>query len=145
MVDFEQSRVVIQESYCFKSEVSKPPKNGTRRVVPLNGTLKKFLQQLRFDNAEAEFVLPRIPAWKHGDAAEVLRQFQRRLGIKETNFHSLRASFITHLLNRGEPITKVQAMVGHSDLKTTQAYVRLTGSDLVGATDSLAFDDDSEE
>ena len=62
------------------------------------------------------------------------------MGIRETNFHSLRASFITHLLLKRTPVHVVQAMVGHSDLKTTQRYVRFVGSDLDGATDVLAVD-----
>ena len=35
---------------------------------------------------------------------------------------------------------KLQAIVGHKDLKTTMSYIRLCGADLVGATDSLVLD-----
>ncbi len=143
-VDFENSRVAVENSYCSKSHKIKRPKNGTRRVVPMNESFKKFLLQLREEHPDAEFVLPRIPGWKHGDAAAILRSYQRKLGITETNFHSLRASFITHLLKNKESLATIQAMVGHADLSSTQDYIRLTGSDLVGATDSLSLDDDSE-
>lgn len=141
-VDFENSRVAVENSYCSKSKAFKRPKNGTRRVIPMNESLKVFLQKLRAENSEAEFVLPRIPGWKHGDAAAILQSYQKKLGIKLTNFHSLRASFITHLLQNKESIATIQAMVGHADLSTTQDYIRLTGTDLIGATDSLALDED---
>lgn len=144
-VDFENNRVKIEEAYCFKSETIKRPKNGTGRVIPINSSLKRFLERLRSENQNSEYVLPRIAGWKHGDAAAILREYQRRLGINETNFHSLRASFITHLLNSGEPITKVQAMVGHADIATTQVYVRLSGSDLDGATDALEISELEED
>lgn len=34
-------------------------------------------------------------------------------------------------------IISVQAMVGHRELSTTQRYIRLDATDLVGATDAL--------
>lgn len=69
---------------------------------------------------------------------------QIELGLRETNYHSLGASFITHLLLAGVSVTKVQHLVGHSDLKTTQDYVRLIGSDLDGATDAIALNLDTD-
>ena len=40
----------------------------------------------------------------------------------------------------GRPVHEVQKIVGHSDLKTTQKYVRLAASDLKGATDPIDLD-----
>jgi integrase len=136
-IDFENGLVHITQSYCFKSENLGPPKNREPRTIPLNPGLAAFLKNLKIRRANGEFVLPHPPGWKHGDAAKILKSFQADIGIQKTNFHSLRASFITHLLLDGKPVTKVQHMVGHKDLSTTQRYVRLTASDLRGATDSL--------
>lgn len=41
------------------------------------------------------------------------------------------------MLNNGVPLSKVMAIVGHSFLKTTQGYLRLSGKDVEGATESL--------
>ena len=106
----------------------------------MNHSLAIFLKALKISSQSSEFVLPQLTDWKRGEAAEILRTFQRDLKIRETNFHSLRASFITHLLLNGVAVTKVQAMVGHSDLKTTQRYIRMIASDLKGATDSIALE-----
>lgn len=139
-IEFTNNRVSINKSYCSKSKCIGPTKNRKVRIIPLNPSLGTFLKELKLTSNGTEFVLPQFSEWKRGEAADVLRMFQRTLGIRETNFHSLRASFITHLLLKGLPVTKVQQMVGHLELKTTQRYVRLVASDLDGATDGLAFD-----
>lgn len=138
-VDFETNRISINKSYCSKSKKIGPTKNRKTRTLVMNQPLAAFIKELKLAAGEREFVLPQLSEWKRGEAAETLRAFQRDLKIRETNFHSLRASFITHLLLHGTAVTKVQQMVGHSDLKTTQRYVRLVAADLDGATDSLAM------
>ena len=98
--------------------------------------LISFVKKLKLSSGGTEYVLPRGKQFLRGEGAKVLKAMQKELGIQPTNFHSIRASFITHLLLAGVPITTVQHIVGHADLKTTSAFVRLCGSDLVGATDS---------
>ena len=69
----------------------------------------------------------------------MLREFCLGLGITPVRFHDLRATFITHMFACGASIAEVQAIVGHSDLKTTQVYLRLAGVNVRGATDKLSF------
>lgn len=139
-ISFENGTVTISRSYENKSKKYKAPKNNKVRTIPLDTQLKELLFLHKKNTQHIDFVLPRPPEWLQNKAASVLRQFQKDIGIRETNFHSLRASFITHLLNKNIPITTVQKLVGHADLKTTQRYVRLTGSDVQGSTDVLAVD-----
>jgi site-specific recombinase XerD len=138
-ISFEEETVTVSQSYESKSKKYKAPKNNKVRTIPLDPALKALMLEYK-KKSFGDYVLPRPKEWLQGKAAAVLRQFQKDIGIRETNFHSLRASFITHLLNRGVPLTTVQKLVGHADLKTTQRYVRLTGSDLKGSTDVLSID-----
>ena len=138
-IDFENKHIHILQSYDFKTGVIGPTKNRKTRIVPINTDFSHFLKQLVLKAKRDEFLLPRINDWKNGNAAKILKSFQKDLGIRETNFHSLRASFITHLLLDGVSMTKVQQIVGHEDLKTTARYVRMIASDLQGATDSIGI------
>lgn len=139
-IDWDRNHLFIQRAWKKKKKAWGPPKNGTSRIVPMNPQVRNYLLELYKVQNKDDFILPRINEWKNGKGAEVLKEIQKHIGIKLTNFHSIRASFITHLLRKGQDIISVQKMVGHKELKTTMGYIRLDGSDLQGCTDKLEMD-----
>ena len=86
-----------------------------------------------------DLILPRIRSWSMGGQAKELRDFCRRIGIREAKFHDLRATHITNLLSNGVSISKVMRQVGHSKMQTTDAYHRLAGVEIKGITENLGF------
>lgn len=139
-IDFVNKQIKINKAWT-RHNGEGPTKSAKNRLCPMSKECQNFLSELKLLNgSNSEFVLPRLWEWDQGDQAKVLKSFCKEIGITPIKFHDLRATFITQMLNNGVPLSKVMAIVGHSSLKTTQGYLRLSGKDIEGATEDLKIE-----
>jgi integrase len=136
-VDLESGRIFVTRSWSSMDGYG-PTKSRRNRVIPISSKLKQLLLELKM-KSQSEFVLPHLWEWEKGEQARVLRQFCKSIGITPVKFHDLRATFITQLLLKGVSLAQVMAIVGHAELKTTNRYLRVLGTDLDGVTEKLGF------
>lgn len=56
---------------------------------------------------------------------KILRHYARQAGLEQISPQQLRHSLAVHLLQNGAALQDVQAMLGHTDIASTQVYARL--------------------
>ncbi len=119
-------------------------KNGERREIPINGTLRENLESLFTGTKERTRRLD-VP-WVFYDTKtgkpyqDVKRSFHtalRKAGIKDFKFHDLRHCFASHLVMAGIDLTTVKELLGHKTLTMTLRYSHLSPSHKVRAVDVL--------
>ena len=110
-------------------------KGSKERVIPM-GELAMDAIQIYLDKGRPEFLGDRecLYLFVSARAKPLTRQafwlslkgYAQKVGIaKGISPHMLRHSFATHLLERGADLRAIQAMLGHSDLATTEIYTHL--------------------
>lgn len=73
-------------------------------------------------------------------AQNIFNRAVKDAGIqKDVTFHVLRASFATHLLEKGVDIKYIKELLGHFDIKTTERYLHVAREKLVHIQSPLDF------
>ena len=116
-------------------------KGNKQRRVPLGKSAIHWLQQYAAVKAgygkqsSPNVFLHRGRPFTRQIAWSMIKQHAEKAGIRNVSPHTLRHSFATHLLQHGADSRSVQALLGHSDISTTQIYTHITDIHLRSAYD----------
>ena len=116
-------------------------KGNKERRVPLGKSAIHWMQQYAavkagYGKQSSPYVfLHRGRPFTRQLAWSMIKNHAEKVGIKNVSPHTLRHSFATHLLQHGADSRSVQALLGHSDISTTQIYTHITDMHLRAAYD----------
>jgi len=117
-------------------------KGSKERRVPLGKSAIHWLQQYAGIKAAygkspyANLFLSRGKPLTRHFAWATIKLYAESISISNVSPHTLRHSFATHLLQHGADSRSVQALLGHSDISTTQIYTHITDQHLRAAYDN---------
>ncbi len=130
-------RLIKVDSSWNNKDGFKSTKSGDDRIIVIAQNVVPMLRQLKLQQSDSAFVLPRMEKWDKGEQARELRMFLKGIGLPIIRFHDLRATWATILLTKGVEPIRVMKMGGWKDMKTMMIYVRTAGVDIKGMTDCL--------
>jgi integrase/recombinase XerD len=114
-------------------------KGSKQRRVPMGKSavhwLQRYLTVRGATNSAPGLFLQRGKLMSRHFVWAMIKRYARQIGIEGISPHTLRHSFATHLLQRGADSRSVQALLGHSDISTTQIYTHITDRHLRAAYD----------
>lgn len=130
-VDLEKRRITIQAKDGFAT------KTGKARTVGIAAKLARILSRLP---REGRFVFGDTSPLLKGDGlTHGFRKLANAANLPTTiTLHSLRHTYITHLIEAGVNPRRVQELAGHSDIATTWRYAHALPSEGI-AEDLLNF------
>ena len=126
LISIKLEDVNLSMSYILCKDSNK------ERVIPIENAaraaLENYINNARESMCEgSEYLFTNLKGaqmtrqgfWK------LIKSYAKKAGIdKEITPHMIRHSFASHLVNNGADLKAVQEMLGHSDISTTQIYLR---------------------
>ncbi len=111
--------------------------NKDRKVI----ISKKFLDNFpKYKNPESYLFPGRNTHLTIRSVQEILKKAANKSGTsKNIHHHLLRHSFATHLLNNEVDLRKIQKLLGHKNIKTTEKYLHISDKDIKNVKSPLDY------
>lgn len=124
-----KNNTVVLDNVNFRTKTDKS------RIIPLNNTAQKIISSRTIQ----EFIFTyRGNKWSLDYPSKLLKKEVLKLGLNDKlNFHSLRHSFASWLVQSGVDLYVVKELLGHSSIVTTQIYAHLKKDNLIDAVNKI--------
>jgi len=105
-------------------------KGGKDRLFIISSSLCKQIQDYLKKRNNA-YVFSKEKPLTTRNIQKIIKNVRQKTGFsKKVTPHTLRHSFATHLLEAGNDIRKIQVLLGHSNISTTQLYTHISSEEL---------------
>jgi integrase/recombinase XerD len=133
-IDLSERIIHIRNKENFKT------KTGKVRQMPINNKLNEIIKQMMVGNDNIiklydldGYIFSKLnnTMFSRNSISHKFKYYIRKARLSEKyHFHCLRHTFITNCIKKGINANYVQALAGHSDLKTTMEYIHIGIEDL---------------
>ncbi len=107
-------------------------KGGKDRLIILSKNLVEDIKKYLKSNSSTNYIFyGKDERISPRNCQKIVKEAAKKAGInKKVSPHTLRHCFATHLLEAGVDIRKIQELLGHSNLQTTQIYTKVSTEEL---------------
>lgn len=131
-INFTENHIILDNQYSLT-------KSRKIRILPYNETVSEILtRRLKKKDIEAVVFTRNGEPYSQDFLTHNFKKLRKKAGLNvKLNFHSLRHTFASRLVQRGVSIYHVSKLLGHADVSTTQIYAHLRTEDLRSAVERL--------
>jgi len=130
-IDFERLCIKVESNENWST------KTGNSREIPIDKNLLSVLKKLP-RTSEYVFVNTNGRKYQH-HLTERVKRLGKRIGLPNLTLHTLRHTFISHLVMSGVDLVTVKELAGHADIKTTMRYAHLAPEHLRKSIEKLPY------
>ena len=142
LLTLEWNQVNFEDRYLILDNRSHITKGKKIRTIPANEKVIEVLQKRwssRKETINNVFTYKGLPI-KQDFLTHKFKKYVIRSGAHpKLNFHSLRHSFASWLVQANVSLYVVSKLLGHADIKTTEIYSHLSREDLRDATNKIEY------
>jgi len=130
-LDFQRKCATVESKKSWHT------KTGKSRQIPLDDDLLNVLRKLP---RTSEYIFLNTNGRKYDyHLNERVKKLEECIGIRNLTLHTLRHTFISHLVMSGVDLVTVKELAGHSDIKTTMRYAHLAPEHLRKSIGKLPY------
>jgi integrase len=108
------------------------------RSVPLNDSALEVIQQLDTEGTFEHLFVNRRTGKTYTTIMKVWSRLRTKAGLPHLRIHDLRHMYASFLVNAGQTLYTVQAILGHSDPSVTTRYAHLSSKSLQEAANTAS-------